>query len=142
MGGGVENWKIYETKKPKLTLLADNPQGLITKPRPVASAAPHPITPEKQWSKSQMYGRSGSEGINQWKKNVGRGAWNNEEKNPHTTPGIVPLRNFFSSLRDSGFLLGGGGEKMEWLWKTKNKTKEKNPESTLLASIWDTPYYT
>ena len=48
-GGGVklENYKTQ--KNPKSTLLADNTQGLITtkqtKPRPVASAPPHPITP-------------------------------------------------------------------------------------------------
>ena len=39
------NWKIYETKSPKSTLLADNIRGLITTkqkmPRPVASAAQH-----------------------------------------------------------------------------------------------------
>ena len=47
IGVKVRNWKIYETKKPKSTLLADNTQGLITttqtKPRPLASAALHPI---------------------------------------------------------------------------------------------------
>ena len=40
-------WGIYEEKKPKSALLADNTQGLITtkqtKPKPVASAAPHLI---------------------------------------------------------------------------------------------------
>ena len=48
-GGKLENLK----KKPKNTLLTDNTRGLLTlttkqaKPRPAASAAPHPITQRK-----------------------------------------------------------------------------------------------
>ena len=41
--------KLMKQKEPKSTLLADNILGLITakqtKLRPVATAAPHPITP-------------------------------------------------------------------------------------------------
>ena len=48
-GGGESKIDKFMKKKPKSTLLADNTQGLITtkqtKPRPVASATPHPITP-------------------------------------------------------------------------------------------------
>ena len=44
---GSKIGQFLKQKKPKSTLLADNTQGLITtkqtKPRPVASAAPHPI---------------------------------------------------------------------------------------------------
>ena len=47
-GGKIEKFK-KKKKSPKSTLLADNTRGLVTtkqaKPRPVASAAPHPITP-------------------------------------------------------------------------------------------------
>ena len=47
-GGKLENLR-NKKKSPKSTLLADNARGLTTtkqtKPRPVASAAPHPITP-------------------------------------------------------------------------------------------------
>ena len=47
-GGGEVEKLIYETKKPKSNLLASNTRALITtkqtKPRPVASAAPHHIT--------------------------------------------------------------------------------------------------
>ena len=46
VGGNIG--KLMKQNKPKSTLLADNTRGLITKqtkPRPVASAAPHPITP-------------------------------------------------------------------------------------------------
>ena len=57
-GGKLEN---FETKKPKSTLLADNTGGLRTtkqtKPRPVASVAPHPITPvklENLWDKCDV----------------------------------------------------------------------------------------
>ena len=45
-GEKLENF--WNKKKPKSTLLADNTQGLKTtkqKPRTIASAAPHPITP-------------------------------------------------------------------------------------------------
>ena len=56
-GGGVKLENLWNKKKPKSTLLADNKQGLITtkqtKPKPVASRAPHSITPAgdggKQW---------------------------------------------------------------------------------------------
>ena len=47
-GGGGKIWKFVKQKKTKSTLLASNTQGLMTtkqtKPRPVASAALHPIT--------------------------------------------------------------------------------------------------
>ena len=61
-GGGGKIGKFFEIKQPKSTLLADNTQGLITtkqtKPRPVASAASHPITPaygrkRKLWKKKR-----------------------------------------------------------------------------------------
>ena len=47
-GTNHENWKIYETKKPESTRLADKTRGITTKQtklRSVASAASHPITP-------------------------------------------------------------------------------------------------
>ena len=47
-------------KKPKSTLMADNTRGLITtkqtKPRPVAFAAPHPITPTNKAQASHFCG--------------------------------------------------------------------------------------
>ena len=47
LGGGGWYWKFMKRKSPKSTLLADNTRGLTTTkhnmPRPVASAAPHPI---------------------------------------------------------------------------------------------------
>ena len=48
LGGGVNKNNMKQKKKPKSTLFADKTQGLITtkqtKPRQVASAAPHPRT--------------------------------------------------------------------------------------------------
>ena len=41
-GGGSKIWNLWNKKKSKSTLVADK-----TKPKPVASAAPHPITPVK-----------------------------------------------------------------------------------------------
>ena len=59
---GSKITKIFETKKPKSTLLADNTQGLITakqtKPRSVASVAPHPIV-ICRWGVIWMNGGSG-----------------------------------------------------------------------------------
>ena len=57
-GGGVKLENLWNKKRPKQTLLADNTWGLITKkqtkPRPVASAAPHPITPTNKAQASRF----------------------------------------------------------------------------------------